>query len=69
MRVAASMGGCGGSCHGSRGCGAVAGGGGGRRGSMDEAALDVVVMGTVLLDGDLYPVYAGAVAGMLSKGD
>ena len=36
---------------------------------MGEAALDVVVMGTVLSDGDLYPVYAGAVAGMLSKGD
>ena len=47
------MGGCGGGCHGSKGGGAVAGGGGGGRGSMDEAALDVVVVGDGLSDGDL----------------
>ena len=41
---------------------------GGGWGPMDEAALDVVV-GAGLSDGDLYPVYAGAVAGVLSKGD
>ena len=41
---------------------------GGGWGPTDEAALDVVV-GAGLSDGDLYPVYAGAVAGMLSKGD
>ena len=76
-----SMGGCGGGCHGSRGGGAVAGGavagGGGRAavalngggwGPVDEAALDVVA-GVGLSDGDLYPVYLGAVAGALSKGD
>ena len=41
---------------------------GGGWGPMDEAALDVVA-GVGLSDGDLYPVYAGAVAGALSKGD
>ena len=38
------------------------------RGPVDEAALDVVA-GVGLSDGDLYPVYLGAVAGALSKGD
>ena len=78
-----SMGGCGGGCHGSRGGGAVAGGGGGGWdavalngggwGPVDEAALDVVagvgLSDVGLSDGDLYPVYLGAVAGALSKGD
>ena len=41
---------------------------GGGRGPVDEAALDVVA-GVGLSDGDLYPVYLGAVAGALSKGD
>ena len=41
---------------------------GGGWGPVDEAALDVVA-GVGLSDGDLYPVYLGAVAGVLSKGD